>query len=526
MLAHEITEYKRLAIQQQLDAARTQAERNKLGQFATPSELATEMLEYARSLLPGDQTIRFLDPAIGTGSFLSALLRSFPLARIRSVTGYDIDAYYGQKAIELWSDSSFDFRIADFTRAIPPQTEGEKANLLICNPPYVRHHHLTGNEKLRLREIVKKITGLRFSELAGLYCYFLCMAHLWMQENGLAGWLIPSEFMDVNYGRQLKHYLLDQVTLLRVHRFDPEEVQFQDALVSSAVLWFKKAIPSQGHTVEFTSGGTMSKPKVSLHVPIDVLKHTTKWTKFPLNSIPAVLHSDRKQVRLSDLFEVKRGLVTGANDFFILTAEQIAHYQLPREFLTPILPGPRLLSLDEVLADAAGNPLLEQRLFLLDCKLPENEVTKYPALAEYLQMGVEMGVHSGYICRHRSPWYAQEERLPSRLLCTYMGRVGKERSNPFRFILNHSKAIAANVYLMLSPKPVLAKLLQNDPELYRHIWNTLKHIAPEVLIGEGRVYGGGLYKLEPGELMNAPADTILEILPSTFHTYTEQMKLF
>jgi hypothetical protein len=107
-----------------------------------------------------------------------------------------------------------------------------------------------------------------------------------------------------------------------------------------------------------------------------------------------------------------------------------------------------------------------------------------------------------------------------------MGRIGKERSNPFRFILNHSKAIAANVYLMLSPKPALAKLLQNDPEVYRHIWQALKCIPPEVLIGEGRVYGGGLYKMEPGELMNAPADTVLEILPATFHTYTEQMSLF
>lgn len=201
MLTHDMIEYKRLAIQQQLDAARTQAERNKLGQFATPSELATEMLEYARSVLPEDQAICFLDPAMGTGSFLSALLRSFPMSRIASVAGYDIDAYYGQKAIELWSDSLFDFRIADFTRAIPPQTESEKANLLICNPPYVRHHHLTGSEKLRLQEMAKKITGLRFSELTGLYCYFLCISHLWMQENGLAGLYRASLWMSIMGGR-------------------------------------------------------------------------------------------------------------------------------------------------------------------------------------------------------------------------------------------------------------------------------------------------------------------------------------
>ena len=526
MLAHEMIENKRLAIQQQLDAARTQAERNKLGQFATPSELAMEMLEYARSLLPEDQPVRFLDPAIGTGSFLSALLRSFPVSRIASVAGYEIDPYYGQKAIELWSEDLFDLRIADFTRFVPPQNEREKVNLLICNPPYVRHHHLTGSEKLRLQGLTKKITGLRLSELAGLYCYFLCVSHAWMQENGLAGWLIPSEFMDVNYGRQIKQYLLNQVTLLRIHRFDPGEAQFQDVLVSSAVVWFRKAIPPQNHTVEFSYGGTLSKPKVTGHIPVDVLNHTAKWTKFPLSSIPAVVRSGRKQVRLSDLFDAKRGLVTGANDFFILTPEQIARYQIPQEFLTPILPGPRFLSLDEVKADSVGNPLLEQEHFLLNCKLPEDEVIKYPALAKYLQMGKEMGVHMGYICLHRSPWYMQEERLPSRLLCTYMGRIGKERRNPFRFILNHSQATVANVYLMLFPKPELAKLLKDEPELYRNIWQALKSIAPEVLIGEGRVYGGGLYKLEPGELMNTPADAVLSVLPSSFSIYTEQMKLF
>ena len=149
MLAHELIENKRLAIQHQLDAARTQAERNKLGQFATPFELAMDMLEYARSLLPKDQSVRFLDPAVGTGSFLSALLCSFSVSRIASVAGYEIDPYYGHKAMELWDESLFDLHIADFTRATPPQTENEKANLLICNPPYVRHHHLTGSEKLR-----------------------------------------------------------------------------------------------------------------------------------------------------------------------------------------------------------------------------------------------------------------------------------------------------------------------------------------------------------------------------------------
>lgn len=62
-----------------------------------------------------------------------------------------------------------------------------------------------------------------------------------MSEDGIAGWLIPSEFMDVNYGKALKAYLLREVTLLHIHRFEPNNVQFDDALVSSAVVWFKNA---------------------------------------------------------------------------------------------------------------------------------------------------------------------------------------------------------------------------------------------------------------------------------------------
>ncbi len=73
----DLIESSRLKAQQHLDSSKTQAERNKLGQFATPGPLAKEVLEYARKILPSNLNIRFLDPAVGTGSFYSALLKTF-----------------------------------------------------------------------------------------------------------------------------------------------------------------------------------------------------------------------------------------------------------------------------------------------------------------------------------------------------------------------------------------------------------------------------------------------------------------
>src|SRR5215210_5750314 len=72
----------RLDFQAQLDRAKTQSERNKLGQFATPTALASDILKYAKALLPPDLEVRFHDPAFGTGSFYSALLSVFPKERI------------------------------------------------------------------------------------------------------------------------------------------------------------------------------------------------------------------------------------------------------------------------------------------------------------------------------------------------------------------------------------------------------------------------------------------------------------
>jgi hypothetical protein len=66
---------------------------------------------------------------------------------------------------------------------------------------------------------------------------------------------------------------------------------------------------------------------------------------------------------------------------------------------------------------------------------------------------------------------------------------------------------------MLYPKPALAKMLLEKPELLKEVWQALDRISDEALMGEGRVYGGGLHKLEPRELGNALAERILEVLP-------------
>ncbi len=518
----ELVEHERLILQKRLDSAKIQDERNRLGQFATPPELALEVLKEARIHLRKGTDVRFIDPAFGTGSFCSAFLRVFSENTINVIKGYEIDPHYGVPASELWSDYPVDLHVSDFTLAIPPTTEENKFDLIICNPPYVRHHHISNGNKTRLRSISEESGGFRIGGLAGLYCYFISLSFGWMKKNGIAGWLIPSEFMDVNYGKSLKEYLINKVTLIRIHRFEPNNVQFQDALVSSAVVWFKKTKPSSNHSVEFTLGGTLANPKLTRRIPASVLRDESKWTRFPAASTTRIV----KEHRLGDFFSIKRGIATGDNHFFIMTRDQLISWGLSTEYFKPILPSPRHLINNEIRSDERGYPIIEPQLFLLSCNMPEHEVQeKHPNLWRYLQSG-KPDVASRYLCSHRSPWYSQEERPPSPFLCTYMCRQGREKDRPFRFILNYSQAIAANVYLALYPKRELSKAISNNPQLVRAIWNALNSISIEMMLEEGRVYGGGLHKLEPKELSNVSANTVADVLKEFVQFQPRQLGIF
>lgn len=512
-------ESRRRDLQAQLDAEKTQAERNKLGQFSTPSALAIDILRYMVNLIPARQKISFLDPAIGTGVFYSAFRSVVKDVRIAEAMGVELDPYYGKPAAALWSDVGLKYKMGDFTST----TAAPRFNLIVCNPPYVRHHHLENGYKIRLQRRTAETSGMKLSGLSGLYCHFLGLSHGWMAENGVAAWLIPSEFMDVNYGNAVKHYLLHEVSLLHIHRFDPNDVQFADALVSSAVVIFRKAPPPAGHIVSFTFGGSLREPKLSRHVPSGDLAQEKKWTRFPAFDA----RSDSVAPTLADFFRIRRGLATGDNKFFMLTQDEIMRRGLPMEVFRPILPSPRHLPQDRVEADAKGLPQVEKKLFLLDVRMPESQIEKqYPALFEYLQEGRRKQLHDRYLCRHRDPWYAQEERPAPPLVCTYMGRSdGAEGRRPFRFILNLSQATAANVYLLLYPTGLLTAALRRDPSTIERVWDVLNSISADELVGEGRVYGGGLHKLEPKELANVRVPQLADIAQEPVQKLQSQLPL-
>lgn len=521
-------EARRQAIQAALDARKSPAERNRLGQFATPNALAIEIARYVKSVAGRRlRAVRFADPAIGTGSFYSATLAVFGPERIESAVGVELDPGFCDAARDLWAEAGLDVVRGDFTRIIASSGRPVGPNLILANPPYVRHHHLEREDKERLQTLTYRMAGVKVNGLAGLYVYFLLLATAWMEDGGYAAWLIPSEFMDVNYGAALKQYLTDCVTLICARRFDPDDVQFGDALVSSVVLVFRKMAPPPGHAVEFTFGGTIREPHASDSIPLDQLRESRKWTVFPSHARnDRRMSSDGDGSTLGDFFRIQRGIATGNNKFFVLDRRDAERRSFPKRYLRPILPSPRQLKTTVIDADEDGYPLIDRQLCAIDCDLPEAVLkARHPALWEYLCTAEELGVKDGYLVGKRTPWYRQEQRDPAPFLCTYMGR-GSDQKPPFRFIWNRSQAIGTNLYLMLYPQNGLAKMLREHADRAADVFVLLGQVSGHELRGEGRVYGGGLNKIEPSELARISAAPFVERWPELMAEIQRQGKLF
>jgi adenine-specific DNA-methyltransferase len=321
----------------------------------------------------------------------------------------------------------------------------------------------------------------------------------------VAAWLVPSEFMQTDYGAAVRYYLTHRVKLIRVHRFDHLEPQFENVEVLPAVIVFRNREPKPEDEVLMSTGGTLSSPvRYGSTLVADLRRVEAKWS-VPAAEEPYGLAAEFK---VGDLFTVRRGIATGANEFFIIKREDAEQLGIPAVAVRPILPKARALPADIIERMEDGFPALTSQLCLIDCDLPQEEIrSRYPRFAEYLEKAKSSDLLERNLVRRRKPWYRQEQREPAHFLCTYMGR-GRGGMPPIRFIWNKSDAVVSNTYLMLYPRPALAQFLLANPEVEGELFDLLRETARNTMRESWRIHAGGLVKIEPGELLQVRLSAI------------------
>lgn len=487
--------------------------------FITPPECSRDMAQLALQAFGDDsKEIDFGDSAIGTGALFIALKRLIDTSNSEHKTKYIFNSAIGVDINEDMAKESF-FRcskrnlIIIYGDAISPNInlKGQR-NMMIVNPPYNRHEQIPEDYRKHAQELAKAQTGIKVMADSGLYVYHLLIMDKWLCEGGIGVWLLPSIFLQARYAKSVRQYLTSNVQLLRLHVYDETSLQFGDTMISTTIIVFRKLNECKDSRVIVTYGDSLSNPTFEKEINIECFRENIKnWHSivFQMSDDLVGLAPKSTEIVFSSLFDIKRGLATGANSFFILKQSEAERHGIPKCALKPILPKSRYLNSLIINSKKDGYPDVTPQLVLIDCSLSEEEIqSKYPKFYSYLQTaktsnGEGIPITDRCLIKGRHPWYKQENREPPLYLLTYMGR-NKSNLPPLYFLLNKSKAVASNTYILLYPKPWLKKVLKEDSALYIALLTSLNESAKQIISGQTRVYSGGLHKLEPTELKELP----------------------
>jgi adenine-specific DNA-methyltransferase len=458
------------------------ADRRAKGQFQTPFWAADLMAAW----LLQHQPKLVMDPGVGAGRLLFRTARHAG-TDIPELLGFDIDPICLAMAdVNLRLRGAQAFKLAErnfMIDQVPERPDG-----LICNPPYSRHHAIPADQKAALHAGIEERLDLRLSRLAALHVLFLVRALEVVQDGGHIAFITPADWLDVNYGRKVKQYVLEHANVEAIVLFDDDHLFFDGALTSAAITLLRKKTGGGGSTrvirlpaelppVDDVLKAINGSPG-KLAVTEVALSDSVKWSR------PTGIVAEGTPLR--ELARIRRGIATGCNKFFVISEARRRELGLDEDDLKRCITGPKLVEGTELTnQDLEALPDTTPR-WALECRAPQAEEGD-DAIGRYLRWGMEeLQAHTGYLARSRKPWYALEQRSNVAILFTYMNR-----QRP-RFIRNSAGAVPLNTFLIVEPNDGV------DPDALCDALN-----APETLAQLEQLrrnYGGGLWKLEPSEV--------------------------
>lgn len=214
------------------------------GSTYTPKNLAdfvaTQIVNAAN--FSTQKKIKVLDPAVGDGALLEALVSKLPKDIIENVEvfGYDTNSIAVTKARERlevnFPSVTFCLEEKDFLRHIlqeqdedllTQQSTKQLFDLVIANPPYVRTQIIGAQQAQQLA----KSFGL--TGRVDLYYPFILSISKVLSPDGIAGVITSNRFMTTKSGQSVRRALLTQFELL--HVWDLGDTKLFDAAVLPSV---------------------------------------------------------------------------------------------------------------------------------------------------------------------------------------------------------------------------------------------------------------------------------------------------
>ncbi|MDI4663464.1 N-6 DNA methylase [Xanthobacter autotrophicus] len=257
------------------------------GATYTPDNLARFVAEriVENAALEGREAITILDPAIGDGALVLAMLDALKdkTRAALHVRGFDTDvsaldesarrirAAYPNARLELTLGNFLDFALeADSNTAAPTLFSGNETptfDLVIANPPYVRTQ-IMGSERAQQLASTFGLTGR-----VDLYQAFLLGMAQVLAPDGAAGIIVSNRFMTTKGGGALRSALRQRFDLCEIWDFG--DTKLFSAAVLPAVLVARGTASNSADAPRFTSiYEVKDEPDAHASDPVEALVHT------------------------------------------------------------------------------------------------------------------------------------------------------------------------------------------------------------------------------------------------------------
>lgn len=490
--------------------------RRSLGTFFTPATEVELMRDMWSESEPDPSTV--VDVGAGVGIFTATAAQRWPDARVFAV---DINPVtLGLLALRAWvggvklhGDQSPDAGVrtvrADFTEWITQIHDTPPPRLILGNPPYTRSQLLTTADRARLSQAADGLCGSRAS-LSTLITA-ISLRHL-EPTDGLS-LLLPAQWLESQYAAPLREHLAS-LTHRRIELRLVDGRLFVDAQVDAIVL---QVGPERDRAADFLVSTWTREDQA--HVPRVVdrseigggvswraLFEGTRDISAPHLTVATpdddTTPSGVAGAALADFCRLRRGTATGANEFFVLSEDEVVEHGL-RDWTVPLIR--RLFKLpDEIHRKDLDTLEASDKRWLLLAHADDRSLGN--DLDRYLTQGEKDGVDHAYLCRVRpGEWFDLDHDLVVPDIV-----VGPMTRGSVRFVANRAGgAIVNNLYGWTWREDV--------PEADRTaILEWLRDAEGQREIDSAaRRQGIGLKKLEPKALAQLRIPTTVAISPSS-----------
>ncbi|MES2863198.1 MAG: Eco57I restriction-modification methylase domain-containing protein [Bacteroidota bacterium] len=473
-------------------------DKKNTGSYYTPEYLAGFISKKVLSFLGSKTTISLLEPSVGDGSFISQFAKN-DSSKIK-LTALDINNEELKKASTKWSEKNAVFKIIDFLEF----ESKTKFSAVIGNPPYIKKTLLKEKQIIACKEIHSS-ENLTEKSVKNIWTTFLVKSTTLLKKDGVLAFVLPSELLQVKFAEEIREYLKNQFQRIEIYTFN--DLMFDCKGQDTIVLIAYKKHNEKGEfftNIEFKE--ELENDSYTLKNNNLLVDSNVKWTHHFLTADELNFLDNLKQkLKTVDYYtDSKPGIVTAANNFFIINKEIEKKYNLSK-YTRPIIQKGFFVN-GSVVFDDANILVLEKnnhptRLLQLN---DNDKLTKN--LTEYLSIGTEQKIQERYKCRIRNNWYV----IPN--ISTVPDALFFKRCHNYpKLLKNNSNALVTD-----SAYKVNMKENWDLNSFIFSFYNSLTLVFAET---NGRYYGGGVLELTPSEFKKLPIPYI-KITAEKFDEFT------